>query len=157
MDKQKFMHFLKYTRYYSGREPEFIERDVFRVVVPLDEDYSFDYKQGNPENEKKGILEDDQRVLEYEDILTNVEVIRERCEKYGKSTGKVREKLNRNQKIVIDYIEVNKKITNKEVQRLLNVKESRALKILRELTQIGVLKKEGKSKGTYYVIMDKDE
>ncbi len=96
MDKQKFMHFLKYTRYYSGREPEFIEGDVFRVVVPLDEDYSFDYKQGNPENEKKGILEDDQRVLEYEDILTNVEVIRERCEKYGKSTGKVQEKYEKN-------------------------------------------------------------
>lgn len=33
----------KYTQYYSGQEPEFIERDVFRIIVPLDDKYSFDY------------------------------------------------------------------------------------------------------------------
>ena len=48
-------------------------------------------------------------------------------------------------------------ITNKEAQKLLNVKESRALKILRELTNSELLKKEGKSKGTYYVLQDREE
>ena len=42
-----------------------------------------------------------------------------------------------------------------EVQKLLDIKESRALKILRELTNLEVLKKEGKSKGTYYVLQNK--
>lgn len=32
----------KYSRYYSGQEPEFIEGDVFRIIVPLDEEYSYD-------------------------------------------------------------------------------------------------------------------
>ncbi len=41
-------------------------------------------------------------------------------------------------------------ITNKEVQNLLNVKDSRALKILKEMVVAGVLKKEGKLKGSYY-------
>ena len=30
----------KYSEYYSGQKPEFIEGDVFRIIVPLDDDYS---------------------------------------------------------------------------------------------------------------------
>lgn len=33
----------KYSKYYSGQDPEFREGDVFRIIVPLDEEYSFDY------------------------------------------------------------------------------------------------------------------
>ncbi|MEY8495590.1 winged helix-turn-helix transcriptional regulator [Lachnospiraceae bacterium 29-91] len=29
----------KYSRHYSGREPEFLEGDVFRITVPLDNSY----------------------------------------------------------------------------------------------------------------------
>ncbi|MDO4330139.1 MAG: putative DNA binding domain-containing protein [Lachnospiraceae bacterium] len=36
----------KYTKYYSGQEPEFIEGDVFRIIVPLDEAYSYDFGSG---------------------------------------------------------------------------------------------------------------
>lgn len=36
----------KYSKYYSGQEPEFKEGDVFRIVVPLDDEYSFDYAAG---------------------------------------------------------------------------------------------------------------
>ena len=32
----------KYSKYYSGEEPEFIEGDVFRIIVPLNEEYSYD-------------------------------------------------------------------------------------------------------------------
>lgn len=39
----------KYSKYYSGQIPEFIEGDIFRIIVPLDDSYSYDY--GN--NEKK--------------------------------------------------------------------------------------------------------
>ena len=70
-----------------------------------------------------------------------------------KSTDKVRistDKLNDNYKKIVQYIEERGAITNKEVQSLLNVKDSRALKILKELVVAGVLKKEGKFKGSYY-------
>lgn len=30
----------KYSKYYSGKEPEFIESDVFKIIVPLDDNYS---------------------------------------------------------------------------------------------------------------------
>lgn len=37
------MHKLfKYTKFYSGKDPVFEDGDVFRIVVPLDNDYSFD-------------------------------------------------------------------------------------------------------------------
>ncbi len=38
----------KYSKYYSGKDPEFKEGDVFRIVVPLDDAYSFDYALDNP-------------------------------------------------------------------------------------------------------------
>ncbi len=42
----------KYAKYYSGQEPEFIEGDVFRIIVPLDEEYSYDLlnKKANGSN-----------------------------------------------------------------------------------------------------------
>ena len=67
-------------------------------------------------------------------------------EKYGKSTGKVRGKLNAIPKKIIEYVEKNGMITNKEAQKLLDIKES---------TNLELLKKEGKSKGTYYVLRNK--
>lgn len=35
----------KYSKYYSGQEPKFIEGDVFRIIVPLDDIYSYDFGQ----------------------------------------------------------------------------------------------------------------
>jgi ATP-dependent DNA helicase RecG len=32
----------KYVRRYSGNDPELIDGDVFRIIVPLDDNYSFD-------------------------------------------------------------------------------------------------------------------
>lgn len=34
----------KYSKYYSGKEPEFVEGDVFKIIIPLDDKYSFDFK-----------------------------------------------------------------------------------------------------------------
>lgn len=33
----------KYTKFYSGQEPELIEGDIFRIIIPLDDNYSFDH------------------------------------------------------------------------------------------------------------------
>ena len=35
----------KYSRLYSGEDPEFIEGDIFKIIVPLNEKYSFDYQE----------------------------------------------------------------------------------------------------------------
>ena len=41
----------KYSKYYSGQVPEFIEGDVFRIIVPLDEEYSFDTVESKGKND----------------------------------------------------------------------------------------------------------
>lgn len=45
-------------KYYSGEEPEFIEGDIFRIIVPLNEDYSYDNikKAHQPERVSKNNL-----------------------------------------------------------------------------------------------------
>ena len=140
----------KYSKYYSGKDPEFIEGDIFRIIVPSDDDYSFDFGQAKPGHEAGS--------PGYADIEGKFDESTGKVrEKYGKSTGKVYEKLNASQKKIIGYVEKNGMITNKEAQKLLNIKESRALKVLRELTNLELLKKEGKSKGTYYVLKNKGE
>lgn len=42
----------KYTKFYSGKDPVFEEGDVFRIVVPLDDDYSFDMGIGSETNQE---------------------------------------------------------------------------------------------------------
>ena len=79
-------------------------------------------------------------------------------EKYGNSTEMLREYqvgMNDNQIKILDYIMEHGTIRNKEVQQLLAVKESRALKILREMVALGKLEKIGKSKGCYYTLSRK--
>ncbi len=66
------------------------------------------------------------------------------------------DKLTPTQVKIVEFVLVNSKISNKEVQELLDVKDSRALKILKELVDIGVLIKMGKLKGSYYILNDKE-
>ena len=40
----------QYCKYYSGKDPEFVEGDVFRIIVPLDDEYSYDYSTENTNN-----------------------------------------------------------------------------------------------------------
>ena len=122
----------KYSKYYSGKDPEFIEGDIFRITVPLDDDYSFDFGQA-----KHG----------YD--AGSTEKVRE---KYGKNTGKVYEKLNANQKKIIEYVENNGMITNKEAQKLLDIRKTnqcesavqwrvKSKEIAQELLEIGFMDK----------------
>lgn len=34
----------KYSKYYSGKDPQFVENDIFRIIVPLDENCSYDFR-----------------------------------------------------------------------------------------------------------------
>ncbi|GHV54749.1 ATP-dependent DNA helicase RecG [Synergistales bacterium] len=42
----------RYVRRYSGKDPELIDGDVFRIIVPLDDNYSFDAEKIKPQNTK---------------------------------------------------------------------------------------------------------
>lgn len=52
----------KYSRYYSGQDPKFQEGDIFRIVVPLNEGYSFD--QGASEETTGKLPETEEKIIE---------------------------------------------------------------------------------------------
>lgn len=63
----------KYSKFYSGKEPAFAEGDVFRIVVPLDEEYSYDFGQDSgrinrsnqsDQSDQSLLTEEEQRLLD---------------------------------------------------------------------------------------------
>lgn len=99
----------KYSKYYSGQIPEFIEGDIFRIIVPLDDTYSYDFGQNGQSNQLNQSdqsnhvqLSEDENLLlnlikEYPD-MTNLLL----AEKLGWSVSRVKyyiQKLKQSQKI----------------------------------------------------------
>ena len=68
----------KYSKYYSGEEPEFVEGDVFRIIMPLNEDDSYD----NPQNDSIDELE-----------RKNEEKLEKNQKRFGESSEKNRRKI----------------------------------------------------------------
>ena len=64
----------KYSRFYSGSDPKLSEGDIFRIIVPLDDSFSYDYAVGR--SDSAGGIHGDGRA----DSVIN--------ESYGKSYGK---------------------------------------------------------------------
>lgn len=59
----------KYSKYYSGQIPEFIEGDIFRIIVPLDEKYSFDFGQNGQTNQSNQSDQSNQMQLSEDELL----------------------------------------------------------------------------------------
>ena len=77
----------KYTILYSGTNPQMIDGDVFRTIVPLDDSYSFDANIGEPKIKTPNKTSKPQK--EKERALIEV--------------------------LIIEYVKANPKITQKEI------------------------------------------
>ena len=64
--------------------------------------------------------------------------------------------MNDNEKKVIKYLTINKKIISDDVEKLLNIKEAMARRILSNMAKKGILEKIGKTKGSYYILKEKN-
>lgn len=117
----------KYSKYYSGQEPEVIEGDVFRIIVPLDEEYSFDFNLLKEQNQNA-----DKMPIKDDEILFN--------------------NLTQQQKVVFEFIAENGQITSSQAETLLDVKQRRARIILGEMVDQGLLERQGSYKSTIYVL-----
>lgn len=114
----------KYSKYYSGQEPKFVEGDIFKIIVPLDNDYSYDYVIKNEEINSKKVP------------IKNVVI-------------------KKQQKKILEYIKENGKITSRQAEELLKVKQRCARIVLVEMVNNGLLEKQGAYKTTVYVINNK--
>ena len=126
----------KYSKYYSGEEPSFMEGDVFRIVVPLNDAYSFDFSTGTADK-----------------VPINADKTLESADKVPINADKTSEDgLSMQQKSVLEYVRENGKITSHQAELLLQVKQRRARVILGEMVDAGLLEKQGAYKATVYIL-----
>ncbi len=158
----------KYSTLYSGKKPEFKEGDVFRIIVPLDEAYSFDIaaKQRNADK----VAENADKVAESADkAAENADKIVESADKTvytdflipdknGKSSILIEKEIRTDQeKILMAYLYEYNKITSGKAGELLGVKQRRARAILKEMADRNILSKQGAYRNTEYILKKGDE
>lgn len=137
----------KYSTLYSGKQPEFKEGDVFRIIVPLDEAYSFDIaaKQRNADK----VSESADKTV-YKDFLIP--------DKNGKTSILIEKETRTDQeKILMAYLCEYDKITSGKAGELLGVKQRRARAILKEMADRNILSKQGAYRNTEYILKKGDE
>ena len=161
----------KYSKIYSGREPEFIDGDVFRIIVPLDEEYSFDMEsatkitQGTIQANEQGhmmslsAIESDKTAIENDELAieSDKSVIEsdkpaiENEKSAIKNDKPAIEKVDRNS-IILHYLEQNEKGKNSDFAKLLGLSSPRVREILQSLVDENLIEKHGKNRYTYYTI-----
>ena len=134
----------KYSKYYSGKDPQFVEDDVFRIIVPLDDSYSFDYGTGN--GSSNGI-----ETKSADKVPINADNLSKSADKVSKNA----DNLSAQYRLILNYVKENKKITSHQAELLLKVKQRRAREILSKMTQSGMLKRQGAYRSTIYVMNDR--
>lgn len=118
----------KYSKYYSGKDPQFVEDDIFRIIVPLDDEYSFDY---STENGGNNIIE-----IESADKMPIND-------------------LSTQQRAIIQFVKEKGRITSRQAEELLEVKQRRARSILGEMVNMGILERQGSYKNTVYLLKER--
>lgn len=139
----------KYSKYYSGKKPQFVEGDVFRIIVPLDDNYSFDYRMDQSE------LADDatKSVFDGPNLYASADKVPISADKVPISADKIVIKdLSVQQKKIYEFVLENGKITSRQAEALLHVKQRRARAILGEMVTLDVLKRQGVYKSTAYIL-----
>jgi ATP-dependent DNA helicase RecG len=129
----------KYSKYYSGQEPQFCEGDVFRIIVPLDESFSYDSEIGAAVGEDNVI---DRVPINTEGVPTNADETQY-------------ENMTPQQNRIYQYARQNGSITSRQAEELLAVKQRRARDLLSEMVAQGILEKQGHYRSTVYVCADK--
>ena len=121
----------KYSKFYSGSQPEFIEGDVFKIIVPLDENYSYDAIFVNKNADKMPVNADKAPI----------------------SVDKgMEDTLSYQQKMIYQYMKEHGKATSQQIAELLEVKQRRAREILGEMIHMDLIEKQGAYKSTVYVL-----
>lgn len=131
----------KYCKYYSGKEPEFVEGDVFRIIVPLEEGYSFDYGE-----------------MDEKTTQATTKTTQGTTQATIKTTQAIQEKLSEEDKTVLAVIKKQPDLTQKEIAAKLGWKVDRVKYYTKKLRQQNIIKREGSSqKGNWEILISDDQ
>ena len=126
----------KYGRLYSGVEPEFFEDDVFRIIQPLNENYSFDAEIAKKHEDTKTTPKNyPEKWAEISDLGTSSQ----------KSSQKI-----------IELIAGNLSITTQEMADVVGISRRAVAKQLANLQAEGIVKRVGPDKGGHWKIVKED-
>ena len=115
----------KYTKMYSGGEPQFVEGDVFRITIPLSEVATATVGPGSSGSDHGAIIEPINGAI----------------------------KLTFAEKRVLQAIQSNPHITRKEMIQQLNVGESTVYRAIQKLKAEGIIERIGSNMSGYWKML----
>lgn len=124
----------KYTKFYSGKEPEFKEGDIFRIVVPLDDAYSFDFGKTSQETVKNN----DEMMSESADRAAE-NATNETKGATNETNTATEPALNRDEKLILSLIKEEPHITQKQLHEETGISLGTVKRILPRLQEKGVI------------------
>ena len=116
----------KYSRFYSGSDPQFREGDVFRIIVPLNEAYSYDYKLGQ---ERPDTVDTNFDTI---DTIPTLDL--------------VSRNLTTEENVVLELLTRNAALTQKQVQNTTGYSLSTVKRIMARLQKEGVITRIGNNR-----------
>ena len=119
----------KYSRFYSGSDPQFREGDVFRIIVPLNEAYSYDYKLGQ---ERPDTVDTNFDTIDTIDTIPTLDLV----------SGN----LTTEEKVVLELITRDAALTQKQIQNTTGYSLSTVKRIMARLQKEGVITRIGNNR-----------
>ncbi len=119
----------KYSRFYSGSDPQFREGDVFRIIVPLNEAYSYDYKLGQ---ERPDTVDANFDTIDTIDTIPTPDL--------------VSRNLTTEENVVLELITRDAALTQKQVQNTTGYSLSTVKRIMARLQKEGVITRIGNNR-----------
>ena len=126
-----------YVKIYSNAEPVFDEDDVFRLIVPLDDEYSADRAFEN----------------ELPQAQTAKGTVATRQTVNDRVNEKVNEKVNERQRRIIAFISSNPHITQIELATKLGISIVHVNKNMKKLQGLGIIRRVGPAKGGHWEVI----
>lgn len=118
----------KYTKMYSGGEPQFVEGDVFRITIPLSE------------------------VATATVGPNSFGIIDETRNETGNETRNETRKLSQMEERVLAEIQKNPHATKRQISEILNISQSSISRATKKLKETGIIMRIGSTKSGYWKV-----
>jgi ATP-dependent DNA helicase RecG len=117
-----------YGKLYSGKEPQLIDGDVFKIIVPLDDNYSFDAQIGKVPSEKVYSANGS-----------------------GINSG-INDVINETRQKIMDLMSRNQRVTTRTIAEELAIDRRNVESHIRVLKKLGLIEREGARKNGRWVV-----
>ena len=152
-------------RFYSGQDPEFVEGDIFKIIVPLDDNYSLDYGNGANGDSSCGTIDTIcANGINYKtdfiqnDVEQGGSCVRKSSIPYAARRGSFFEKsagiLSQEEAEILDRVKKNPHLTQSQIQKEMGISLRSVKRIMSRLQQEGILIRKGNNRSGLWMIDD---